>query len=504
MRRAASVLYRATLPAGPFLAFAVYAGLAGAGLSHDARAVAGLAVWMALWWMTEPVPLAVTSLLPVPMFPLLGVSGLREAAAPFADPFVALFMGGFVLGLAVEKWGLHRRIALGVVLLIGTGPRRLLAGFMLASAGLSMLISNTATALMMLPIAVSVLALLERTDGGGGHSPPSLLIGVAYASSIGGVMTLTGTQPNLILAGFLAERGVMVSWLGWLPYGLSLGAVMLPAAWFILARTIPRNAVVGPVLGPVVGHGVGSGSITGLLREQRRALGPVTRGEWTVIAVFALVAGGWIFRDMAADGLEAAGAGGAAVALRALGDPGVAVLGAVALFVIPVRPRERVFAMDWQTAERLPWGVLLLFGGGLSLAAGMKSTGLEVSIGEQMAGLRGLPPWAIVGIVALVVVFLTELTSNTATTAALVPVLGGAAEGMGVPAPMLMVPAAVTASFAFMLPVATPPNAIVFGTGRVSIAQMARAGFMLNLVGAVAVTMITLAIGGRVFGYGGR
>jgi sodium-dependent dicarboxylate transporter 2/3/5 len=492
MRRAASVLHRAALPAGPVLALATYWLLPSAGLDHEARAVAGVAVWMALWWMTESAPLAVTSLLPVPMFPLLGVSSLREASAPFADPFVALFMGGFVLGLAVEKWGLHRRIALGVVLLIGTGPRRLLAGFMLAAAGLSMFISNTATALMMMPIAVSVLALLERTEGGGGLAPASLLIGVAYASSIGGVMTLTGTQPNLILAGFLAERGVVVSWLGWLPYGLTLGVVMLPAAWMILARMSRRGARTD------------GDEIRGLLREQRRGLGPISRGEWTVIAVFVLVAGGWIFRDLLADAIDAAGAAGAASALRALGDPGVAVLGAVALFLIPVRPRERVFAMDWQTAERLPWGVLLLFGGGLSLAAGMKSTGLDVFIGEQMAGLGGLPPWAIVGIVALVVVFLTELTSNTATTAALVPVLGGAAEGMGVPAPMLMVPAAVTASFAFMLPVATPPNAIVFGTGRVTIAQMARAGFVLNLVGAAAVTLITLAIGGRVFGYGER
>lgn len=483
-------LRHAAIVLGPVLAIAVYALLGQ--LGHGPRAVAGIGVWMALWWMTEAVPLAVTSLLPLVLFPAGGVVPLAQAGASYADPFVMLFFGGFVLGLAVEKWGLHRRIALTTVLLVGTRPTRLVGGFMLAAALLSMFVSNTATAIMMLPIAMSVIALLDRLHaergGTGLNFPAALLLGVAYASSIGGVTTITGTQPNIILVRLLEREGVVISWAGWLPLGLALLVTMLPLSWFILTRvTLPVRVEALP--------GVGE-----LLRAEHRSLGRVSRGEWTVIAVFSLVALGWIFRELTQSRLAGMGLDWAADRLGALGDPGIAMLGAIALFAIPVHPRQREFAMDWRTMGKMPWDVLLLFGGGLALAAAMKSTGLDAAIGGSLTGLSGVPPVVLVLIVCTVVIFLTELTSNTATTAAFVPILGSAAPALGVHPVLLMVPAGVVASYAFMLPVATPPNAIVFGSGRLSVAQMARAGLIVNLVGIVVTTLVVSQLAGPLLG----
>lgn len=478
-------------------------------LEHDSRAVAGSAAWMAVWWISEAVPLAATSLMPLLLFPGLGVMGMREAAVPFAHPLVFLFLGGFIVGLAVERWGLHKRVALSTVLAVGTEPTRLIAGFMIASAGLSMFISNTATSIMMLPIAVSVISLVERRFRGEGDEEslvqlsevfgPCLLLAVAYASSIGGVTTITGTQPNLLLVGFLRERGTEVSWAGWLPLGGLLLAIMLPVAWVLLTKVVLR-----PRIRSIPGG-------RALIREELAALGRVSRAEWTVIAVFAVVAGGWIFRGLTATALEGAGYTGAARILDLLGDTGVVMLGAILLFVIPVGRRvdgeggwSGPRAMDWATAKGLPWEVLLLFGGGLSLAAAMRATGLDVFIGEQLSGLGGMPTWLLIGVVCLAVIFLTEITSNTATTAALVPILGSAAEGLGVHPALVMVPAGVVASYAFMLPVATPPNAIVFSAGRLRIGQMCRAGLLLNVAGVVVVTIIMSTVGGRLLGIGGE
>lgn len=480
----------AALVLGPVLSLALYFALTPTGLSHEARAVAAAGAWMACWWITEAVPLAISSLLPLALFPLAGVMSLADAASPFAHRLVALFLGGFFLGLAVERWGLHKRIALATVLGVGTRPTTLIAGFMLATGLLSMVISNTATTIMMLPIAVSVLGLLERRQQEEGIAPapnfaPCLLLSIAYASSIGGITTITGTQPNLLLIGFLEERGTEISWAGWLPIGGTLFVLMLPLTWFLMTR------VILPVRLAEIPGG------RSLIRDQLRTLGPISRPEWTVIAVFLLVAGGWMTRTFVQSALTDAGFDEAAARLAALGDPGIVIVGAVLLFVIPVGVREGQprRAMDWPTAAKLPWDVLLLFGGGLSLAAAMKVSGLDVFIGDQLAALDGLPAWLLVLAVTATVVFLTEITSNTATTAAFVPILGAAAQGVGVHPAMLMIPAGVAASYAFMLPVATPPNAIVFSAGRVRIDQMAGAGLLLNVIGIAVVTIVLFTVG---------
>lgn len=483
--------------AGPIAAVAVYALLSGSGLAHDARAVAGIGVWMALWWMTEAIPLAATSLIPLALFPLAGVMPIQALSDSYAHYLVVLFFAGFVLGLSVEKWGLHKRVALKTVLLVGTKPSRLVAGFMLASAMLSMFISNTATAIMMLPIAVSVIGLLDQLQerehaGAGGmglNFPAALLLGVAYASSIGGVTTITGTQPNLLLVGFLKnDVGIEVGWGQWLPLGGVLLVCMLPLAWLVLTKValpIRVDSVPGA---------------SAFLRDEYRALGRIGRGEKIVITVFALVAIGWIMRVPTTNWLRGTDFEWVGGRLDLLKDSGIAMIGAIALFLIPVKPSERQFAMDWATMRKMPWDVLLLFGGGLALASAMKATGLDVAIGNSLAGLRGVPPIVLVLIVSTTVIFLTELTSNTATTAAFVPILGSAAPALGVHPVLLMVPAGIVASYAFMLPVATPPNAIVFGSGRLSIAQMARAGVLLNIVGVLVTTLIVSQLAGFLLG----
>ncbi|HED53294.1 MAG TPA: SLC13/DASS family transporter [Phycisphaerales bacterium] len=481
-----------SIVAGPVAGSVVYALLGSAELASSPRAVAGIGVWMALWWMTEAVPLAVTSLLPLVLFPLAGVMSLGDASRPFAHPLVVLFMGGFILGLAVERWGLHKRLALSTVLVAGTKPTRLIGGFMLASAMLSMFISNTATTIMMLPIAISVITLLDHLhddEGGMGRNFASaLLLGVAYASSIGGVATITGTQPNLLLVGFLKDHDVDIGWMDWLPLGLVMMAVMLPLTWLVLTRlSLPVR--VGEVKGAHA-H----------LRSELDGLGRISRGEWVVIVTFSLVAFGWISRKFVTGQLAGHGFSEAADRVKALGDAGIAMIGAIALFVIPVNPSKREFAMDWQTATKMPWDVLLLFGGGLSLASAMKQSGLDAYIGGHLAGLDGVPAWVLVMLVCLTVIFLTELTSNTATTAAFVPILGSAAPALGVHPALLMVPAGIVASYAFMLPVATPPNAIVFGSGRLSIREMARTGLILNILGVIVVTIILRTIGGWLLG----
>jgi sodium-dependent dicarboxylate transporter 2/3/5 len=288
--------------------------------------------------------------------------------------------------------------------------------------------------------------------------------------------------------GFLADEGVEIAWADWLPLGLTLCAIMLPLSWLLLTR-VALPVRVGAIPGA-----------RGMLRDELRALGAVGRGEWIVIVVFGLVAMGWIFRSPVTDWFLASGSVTLAERIDALGDPGIVMLGAIALFAIPVHPSRGEFAMDWRTANKMPWDVLLLFGGGLSLAAAMKASGLDVFLGTQMSGLDGLPPWLLIVLVCSAVIMLTELTSNTATTAAFVPILGAAAPGLGLHPAALMVPAGIVASYAFMLPVATPPNAIAFSSGRVTIRQMARAGLLLNLLGVVVVSVVMSTVGLRLLG----
>ncbi|MHA1537780.1 MAG: SLC13 family permease [Alphaproteobacteria bacterium] len=436
-----------------------------AGMSADAWRVAGLAVLMAVWWLTEALPVAVTALAPVAGLPILKVATLQDAASPYAHPLIFLFMGGFMIALAIERWGLHRRVALAILRLFGTRPSSLVAGFMVASAGLSMWVSNTATAVMMLPIGLSVIALLhedgvavlpERED----HAfSLALLLAIAYGASIGGLGTLIGTPPNALLAAFMSKTyGFEIGFGRWMLVGVPLATVMLGIAWVVLTRIAFRVRRT-----PIAGA-------EAAIEAELGKLGPMGAEEKRVAAVFTIVALAWVFRPLITK------------VIPDLSDPGIALLGALALFAIPAGAGRQGALMNWDWAKRLPWGVLILFGGGLSLASAIQASGLAVWIGK---GLETSQTWPLVAIVALVValmVFVTELTSNTATTAVFLPVLAAFAASIALNPLMLAVPAALAASCAYMLPVATPPNAIIFSSERITVPDMARAGFLLNLV----------------------
>jgi len=468
----------AGLAGGPLAAALVFAvlpdgaasGADAAALGAAGRAVAATAVWMAIWWMTEAVPLPATSLLPLVLLPVTAGLPVRDVASPYAHELIFLFLGGFVIALAIERWDLHRRIALATLLRVGESPRRVTAGFMGVTALLSMWVSNTATAVMMLPIAVSVAGMLADAsdEEGSARLATALLLAVAYAASIGGTGTLIGTPPNLFMASFVSrELGVQISFASWLAVGLPLVAVFLPFAWWVLVSRFPLE------------RDAGSGASRNALRRGLAELGPLSRGEKLTLAVFLAVAAAWVGRPL----LVRAG-------LEGLTDAGIAMTGAVTLFALPVRWREGVFVMDWATAKRLPWDVLLLFGGGLSLAEAIRSTGVGDWLGHQLAGLAGAPAVAVVVLVVALVIFLTELTSNTATTATLLPILTALAPVLDLDPLLLAAPAAIAASCAFMLPVATPPNAVVFGSGRVPLPAMLRAGLFLNLFGIAWIPVV--------------
>lgn len=454
------------LGAGPLLALLVYWLTADAALSAAGRTTAGVGVLMAVWWMTEAMPLPATALLPIVLFPVLGVMPVGDATAPYASHVIFLFLGGFLIGLAMQRWQLHRRIALAVVGGVGTQPARLVGGFMLASALLSMWLSNTATTIMLLPVGASVLATLGENAGPDedrelANLGTALMLGIAYAASIGGLGTLLGSPPNLVLANFAAaELDTEIGMLAWMAWGLPAVAVLLPLAWWYLAvRRYPARLADG---------GAGARAI----EEARRNLGPMSRGEKIVLAVFTATATGWVLRPTLDD----------LPGLAGLSDAGIAMAGALALFLIPVSPRDRVFAMDWESTRDLPWGILLLFGGGLSLAQAISASGLDAWIAGGLGALAGMPLALVLLVVITVVVLLTELSSNTATANTFIPILAAVAAGLALPQLPVLVAAALAASCAFMLPVATPPNAIVFSSGYVAIGQMARTGLVLNLL----------------------
>ncbi|MEW5930166.1 MAG: DASS family sodium-coupled anion symporter, partial [Gemmatimonadota bacterium] len=419
----------------------------------------------------EAVPLAVAALLPVVLFPLLGVRTAEEAAAPYADPVVFLFLGGFMLALAMQRWGLHRRIALTIIRAMGTRPAGLVGGFMAATAFISMWVNNTATVLMMLPIGLSVVELVERCEADEPRFPPALLLGIVYASAIGGLGTLIGTPPNALLAGFLASAyGVEIGFLRWMLVGVPLVAVLLPLAWLLLTRLVLP---------------LGRREIPGgreLIAREIAGLGPVSRAEWTVAAVFVLTDLLWIGRPWIAGWAPG------------LSDAGIALGAAVLLFVLPAARGGGGRVLDWDTAGRLPWDVLLLFGGGLSLADGIAESGLAAWIGDALSGLGGLPLLGIAVAVALVLVALSEVASNTAAAVTFLPVIASLAVGMGQGPVLLATVAVLAASGGFVLPVASPPNAIVYGTGRVTLAQMVRGGLVMDAVFALALPVLAVAL----------
>jgi sodium-dependent dicarboxylate transporter 2/3/5 len=489
------------LAAGPLLAGLCYLWLPKTyvdGASGDVvqftsagRVTLAVLTWMALWWLTEAINISATALLPIALLPILGAATIGDATAPYADKLIFLFLGGFLLALSMQRWGLDRRIALITLRLVGTRPANMIAGFMLATAVLSMFVSNTATTAMMLPIALSVVTLLEkpnetRPDAG----PPTqsrfalcIMLAIAYAASIGGIGTKIGTPPNGLLLAFV-ERNFSehIDFVTWLKIGLPLVVVMLPVTWLLLTRVlypVPRRPIAGA---------------RQLIEDEYARLGPVKAGEWATTVVFLGTALCWMVRPILAEGLGTAPRYVIPPLVPGVSDTGIVIVAAMLLFVIPVNPRRRTFVMDWETARKLPWGILILFGGGLSLAAAVKANGVAEFIGNQATIFTGVPPIVLVLVVTAAVIFLTELTSNTATTATLVPILAALAPGLGLHPYLLIFPAAMAASCAFMMPVATPPNAIVFGSGYITIPQMCKAGLWLNLIGILLITGFTFVV----------
>ncbi len=445
-------------------------------MSTEAWRVAAVGLWMATWWATEAIPVPVTAFLPLVVFEPLGISSLREAAAPYANPTIYLFLGGFMMALAIDRWNLHRRIALAVIDNTGTDGRRLIGGFMLVCAVLSMWMTNTSTTIMLLPIVLSVSAVMrdnipdlpEKTRQ---NFQIAMLLGLAYSASIGGLATLIGTPPNALLMGFMAENyDIEISFARWMLVGIPVSIVMLPIAWLLLTRflfpcDIPANEAVK-------NH----------LHQLRVELGAISIPERRIGIIFICLIMSWMLRRPISDWLGISG----------VSDAGIVMTAAMLLFMLPSGDAKQPRLMTWEDVTRLPWGVLILFGGGLSLAAAVSDSGLALWLGEQLAPLNAWGTAVLVVASVAMVIFLTELTSNLATTATLLPVMGAIAIQAGVPPIMLTVPITIAASCAFMLPVATPPNAIVFSTGAISIPQMVRAGILLNIIGIIIVSLAAL------------
>ena len=452
---------------------------------------------VACWWITVAVPIPVTSLVPLALFPLLGVLPVKSTAVCYADANIFLFMGGFIIALGIERCGLHRRMALHIVRLIGTGQGTIVLGFMVASALISMWISNTATTLMMLPIGLAVIKSLPELTAGDDAGPragnlgPALMLGIAYGCSIGGVGTPIGTPPNIAYQGQIHELFPDAPHIGfgqWMIAFLPVVVLFLPLAWLILTRVtcpLPRG-------GPKLGRGV--------IREHLRGLGRMIPAERWMLGIFILTALLWMFRKRITIGaFSLPGWSDLLAGIRSgwfqpayLHDATVAMFMALLLFVIPCGRDERGrrdHLMDWGTALKLPWGILLLFGGGFAIAAGFQQTGLSTFIGGAFSAFGGAPPLLLIMGTCQLLTFMTEVTSNTATTLVMLPILARAAtEALGVNPLVIMLPATISASCAFMLPVATPPNAIVFGSGHVRMSQMVKAGIVLNLTGVLLIS----------------
>lgn len=437
------------------------------GMSEAAWSATGLTLLMAVWWATEALPIPATSLLPILLIPVLGIGTLGSATSPYANSVIFLFLGGFVIGLAMQRWHLHRRIALSILSVMGGQPRRQIAGIMIATGFLSMWVSNTATAIMMLPIGMSIADMLmsdANSEEDSNRFMTAMLLAIAYASSIGGIATLIGTPPNAFLAAFLSKTyGVEIGFGQWMLLGVPVAVILMLFTWWWLTRkdfnlkADESNAVIQKALAD---------------------LGPMSCGEKGVALIFMLAALAWIFRPVLADYIPG------------LNDTSIAIAAALLLFAIPVDVRKRTFLIDWESAGKLPWGVLLLFGGGLSLSDVIGTSGLAKWIAENMDWVATLPGLFMVVVVVLVILGLTELTSNTATAATFLPLLGALAVAQGIPPEMLAIPAAIAASCAFMMPVATPPNAIVFGTGHMKIQSMIKTGFALNIASVVVITCL--------------
>ncbi|MDR7292798.1 SLC13 family permease [Pseudoglutamicibacter albus] len=486
-------------------------------MSHNARLTAATAIVMAVWWMTEALPIPATALLPLVIFPVLAQPIQAEGKDPepvtfnmlgasYGSDTIFLFMGGFFIALAMQRWNLHRRIALGVLRVMPNKPGAMIAGFMIATGFVSMWVSNTATAVMMLPIGMSVLSLVNQITQNDDANPKTgsialnadsepvtsavdlirtnfgsaLMLGIAYAASIGSLGTLIGTPPNALLAGMMSDNlGVTIGFAQWMVVGVPISIVMMAVAWFLLVKVLFK-----PEIDEIPGG-------RDLIRSELSKLGPMSQGEIRVIVVFIATALAWIIIPTVAQ-LN----GGTAI----ISDAGIAMVAGVVLFMMPAGAERGVRLLDWKTAKELPWDVLLLFGGGLALSSMFSKSGLTKDIGTFAGKLDGVPPVLVVAILAAAILFLTELTSNTATAATFIPVAMGIASGMGADPLLFAAPVALAATCAFMLPVATPPNAVAYGSGYVTIGEMVKGGVWLNLIGIGVITLACSTLLVWVFG----
>ena len=451
-------------------------------MSEEARRVLACTAWIAIWWITEAIPIAATSLLPIVLFPLVGALDVKSTAASFGHPYIFLYAGGFIIAIAIEKWNLHRRIALNIINLIGTDIKSIILGFMVATAFLSMWISNTATSVMMLPIGTAIVLQLKDNPQTKENETTvfgkALMLAIAYSASIGGIATLIGTPPNLVLAGVVQETyNIEITFSQWIAFGLPLSVLLLFVCWQYLVRfafAFEQQKFPG-----------GRAEIKNHLHQ----LGAMSFEEKSVLTVFALTALAWITRSFLLQSL-----------LPNLDDTIIAITGALVLFVLPARVEKRSL-INWEEAVKLPWGVLFLFGGGLAIAQGFQSTGLASWIGSQMSLVQGINIIVLMLILIAAVNFLTEITSNLATTAMILPILTSMAVVLDVHPYLMLVGATVAASCAFMLPVATPPNAVVFGSGYLTIPDMVRAGIWMNVLSILLLTVLSYFFLPAVWGF---
>ena len=432
-------------------------------LGNGGKLTAALAVWMAIWWLGESIPIYATALLPLAILPLGGARDMKEAALGYAHPLIFLFIGGFMLALTLERWHLHKRFALMVLRIIGTTPSRLVGGFMFVCATMSMWITNTATSLVMLPIALSVIGIYEKQFPDKKNLSLCLLLGIAYSSSIGGIGTIVGTVPNIFAVSFLqSEFNIHIGFLEWMKIGIPVVVIFVPLSWFMLTRFIY----------PLDNEAIDE-SVMDTKPESWNT------GSKLTIGIFCLTAFCWMFRPLLVK----------TDLLQHLTDAGIAISAALLLFIIPSSVKDREFLLDWETAVKIPWGIVILLGGGISLASAISSNGVSQLLATYLSAMHGIPPLLMSFAIVSFIIFLTELTSNVATTTALIPMFAAMAVGLGIAPISIIIPATIAASCAFMLPVATPPNAIVFGSGRLRIPEMAKAGIFLNIIGIFVVTL---------------
>lgn len=446
------------------------------GLTKEGNAVLASTLWIAIWWITEAIPIAATSLLPIILFPITGALDIKSTTSAYGHYYIFLFLGGFLLALAIEKWNLHKRIALHIIQKIGSNPKKILLGFMLSTVFLSMWISNTATAVMMLPIGIAVTKQFNtgseiKTNPKEASFNKNLMLGIAYSASIGGIATLIGTPPNLILVGIIKEMyHIEISFMDWLLVGLPVSVIMILICWYYLTKTtnIPKS--------------FNTSHTTKTISLQLKALGTIKYEEKVVLIVFIVAALSWIFRSFLLQKF-----------IPYINDTIIAMTAALVLFLLPTKDKKQKI-LDWDATAKLPWGILFLFGGGLAIAAAFKSSGLALWIGTQVNLFKGIPLVLFLLLIIVLINFLTEITSNVATTAMLLPVLAAMAQSLDIHPFILLIPATLAASCAFMLPVATPPNAVAFGSGHLTIMDMIKKGFWLNLISILIILLIAYFI----------